>query len=336
MSELFGGMYARGAVADAVDDRAWLQAMLDVEAALGGPSLCAEDVDLVELGRAAGDHASPVVPLAARFPLTHAGATTQDILDTAMMLVAKRAREPLLADARAAADSAAALADTHRATPMMARTLLQDALPTSFGLKAAGWTMAIDAAVVQLSHVSLAVQMGGPVGHRDPAVASVVASKLELEEPVLPWHTDRLRPVGLASALGALAGVLGKVARDVTLMPELREGVAGRGASSAMAHKHNPVAAVSILACTRRIPGLVCTMFAAMEAERERAAGGWQAEWGTITDLLRLTGSAVAWGRDLLQHLTVDEEALVAAAGEKPDLGASLELVDRALASRRR
>jgi 3-carboxy-cis,cis-muconate cycloisomerase len=335
-SELFGGIYARGAVAEAVSDEAWLQAMLDVEAALGGPALRAQEIDLAELGRETAEHASPVVPLARRFEASHAGATSQDILDTAMMLVAKRALEPLLADARAAADAAAALAQAHRATPILGRTLLQDALPTSFGLKAAGWMAAIDEAAEALAAAPLAVQMGGPVGHRDPAVAADVSSKLGLAEPLLPWHTNRLRPAALAAALGALAGVLGKVARDVTLMHEVCEGVPGRGGSSAMPHKHNPVAAVSVLACAQRVPGLVATIFACMEQEHERAAGAWQAEWGTMTDLLRLTGSAAAWARDLLEHLEVDEEAMRAGAGADADLGASSELIDRALAAHRR
>src|SRR4051812_33183559 len=118
-SELFGGLYARGEVAQAVTDAAWLQAMLDVEAALGGERLDARELDVAALGGEAADHASPVVPLAKRFPDTHAGATSQDIVDTAMMLVAKRALAPLLADARAAADAAASLADAHRDTPIM-------------------------------------------------------------------------------------------------------------------------------------------------------------------------------------------------------------------------
>ncbi len=182
--------------------------------------------------------------------------------------------------------------------------------------------------------------MGGPVGQRDPAVAAAVAAELGLADPVLPWHTLRLRPVALASALGALAGVLGKVARDVTLLAqdevaEVREGGENRGGSSAMAHKRNPVAAVSVLACARRVPGLVATQLAAMEQEHERAAGGWQAEWGTMTDLLRLTGSATAWAHDLLVHLEVDEAAMRERAGAEPDLGAAGVLVDRALAAHR-
>jgi 3-carboxy-cis,cis-muconate cycloisomerase len=364
-SELFGGLYARGAVAAAVDDRAWLQAMLDVEAALARacaaegliPAEAADAVveacradafDLAELAREAADHASPVVPLARMLrerggEHAHRGATSQDILDTAMMLVARRALEPLLADAAAASDAVGRLAIEHRATPILGRTLLQQALPTSFGLKAAMWMSGIDEAAAWLADVGergLAVQMGGPVGHRDPALADRVAADLGLVAPVVPWPTLRVRPAALAGGLGALAGALGKVARDVTLLAqgevaEAREGVAGRGGSSAMADKHNPVAAVSVLACTRRVPGLVATVLAAMEQEHERAAGGWQAEWGTMTELLRLTGSAAAWARDLLEHLDVDAHAMRARAGADPDLGAASELIDRALAAHR-
>ena len=335
-SELFGGIYARGTVAVAVGDAAWLQAMLDVEAALGGPELSAEEFDIAELGREAANHASPAVPLAKRFPDSHTGATSQDIIDTAMMLVAERARGPLLADARAASDAAAALAARHRQTPAMGITLLQEAVPTSFGLKAAGWMTAIDETCELVRELPLAVQMGGPVGTRDPEAASDVARKLGLAEPVLPWHTDRVRPARLACALGLLAGALAKPARDVTLSPHVREGVPGRGASSAMGHKRNPVAAVSVLACARRVPGLVATMLSSMEQEHERAAGAWQAEWGTITEVLRLTGSAAAWAADMLQHLEVDAPAMRTAAGEDPDLGAAAELVDRALAAHER
>ncbi len=277
-SELFGGLYARGGVT-AVTDEAWVQAMLDVEAVLGGDALAAADVDIAALGRGAAEHASPVVPLAKRFPDTHAGATSQDILDTAMMLVTTRALVPLLDDANAAADAAGGLARRHRDTPLTGLTLLQPALPTTFGLKAAGWMTAIDEGARELRAVPLAVQMGGPVGTRDPAVAARVAGRLGLAEPVLAWHTNRVRPARIACALGLLAGALGKVARDVTLSSAyVREGVPGRGGSSAMAHKRNPVASVSVLACAKRVPGLVATMLrlygAGARARGRGLAGG--------------------------------------------------------------
>jgi 3-carboxy-cis,cis-muconate cycloisomerase len=263
------------------------------------------------------------------------------------MLVAARALQPLLADAAAVAAAAAALADRHRATPIAGRTLLQQALPISFGLKAAGWLMGVEDAIAGTMTVRdevLAVQMGGPVGDRDPAIAARVAAELGLVDPVLPWHAHRARPVALAAAAGTLAGALAKLARDSALLAqdevaEVREGGGNsRGGSSAMAHKRNPVAAVSTLACAERVPGLVATLLAGMPQEHERAAGAWQAEWGTLTDLLRLTGSAAAWARDLLEHLEVDDERMrrtAAALPERGGLGAAEELIDRALAAHR-
>jgi 3-carboxy-cis,cis-muconate cycloisomerase len=375
---LFGGIYARGNAAAQLTDVAWLQAMLDVEAALAracareslisakaadeiAAACRAERFDIAAIGREAARHATPVVSLvrALREAVgdgaagsVHLGATSQDVLDTAAMLIAQRALGPLLADAADAADAAARLAARYRLTPMVGRTLLQQALPISFGLRAAGWLDGIDAARTRLAAVrehDLAVQMGGPVGTRSPSVAADVAVELGLADPVLPWHAIRVRPADLAAALGGLAGVLGKVARDVTLLAqqevgEVREGGdPARGASSAMAHKHNPVGALSVLACTKRVPGLVATILSCMEQEHERAAGAWQAEWGTQTELIRLVGSATAWSRELLEHLEVDSGRMgenlqrLAAAGvpeaQAPeiDLGATSELIDRAL-----
>jgi len=380
VADLFAGTYGRGAAAAAVSGEAWLAAMLDVEAALARaceqeglvPAGAAARIaaacdpaafDLAALARDGGDHASVVVPLVwalrervgeSLAAYVHLGATSQDVVDTAAMLVTRRALVPLLGDAAAMATAAAGLAARHRSTAIVGRTLLQQAIPTSFGLRAAGWMVALDAARLRLREIAertLAVQMGGPVGTRSPAVAAVVAAELGLAEPLLPWHTDRTRVAELAGALGTLAGVLAKIGRDVTLLAqdevaELHEGGAGRrGGSSAMAHKRNPVAAVSALACARRVPGLVATILASMEQAHERAAGAWQAEWGTLGDLLALTGSATAWGRDLLEGLEVDagrmRENLVALASrgvseaQEPErrLEAAGELVDRALAA---
>ncbi len=321
--------------------------------------------DVEAITAEAGDHASPVIPLVRQLrervgpefaEAVHLGATSQDIVDTAAMLVAQRALGPTLSEASAAAAAAAQLAVAHRSTPMVGRTLLQQALPTSFGLVAAGWLVGLEHACVELERVRdgvLAVQMGGPVGSRSPQIAARVAATLGLAEPLLPWHTDRTRVVELAAALGALAGTAAKVARDVSLLAqtevgELREGGEGRGGSSAMAHKRNPVAAVSVLACAHRVPGLVATLFAAMEQELQRAAGAWQAEWGTLSELLTLTGSAAAWLADLLANLAVDSARMrenlagLAAAGvdaaQAPEqhLAGATELVDRALAEVRR
>ena len=254
----------------------------------------------------------------------HRGATSQDILDSAAMLIAYRALGPLLDDLRCAADAAATLAERHRATPMAGRTLLQQALPTTFGLKAAGWMTALDAAAARLDAVRrerLAVQLGGGAGtlaafgDRGPELLAALARELGLAEPVLPWHTDRTRIAELASALGEACGAAGKPAADLVLLAqdeveEVREaGEPGRGGSSAMPHKRNPVAAISVLACARDAPGLVATLLASMVGEHERAAGAWQAEWRPLTELLRLTGSAAAWLRDGLERVEVERRA---------------------------
>ena len=242
----------------------------------------------------------------------HAGATSQDILDTAMMLIARRALGPMLEDAGAAAARAEALAEEHADTPMIGRTLLQQAEPTTFGRKAAGWAAGISAANTELAAIPLPVQMGGPVGARDDGVATLVAQELELV-PAAPWHSDRVPVARLGAALGVLTGALGKVGRDVALLSqdeigEVREGAPG--GSSSMPHKRNPVASVALVACATRTPGLVSTLLAAMPGEHERAAGAWHAEWETVGDLLRLAGSAAAWARELLDGLEVDAERM--------------------------
>lgn len=368
---MFEAIYARGPVAQELGDRAWQRALLDVEAALARalaglgeiPEDAAREITIAcrELGasrslpalleRSSAEHATPVVGLVAALrdavaPGTrehvHRGATSQDILDTALMLVVRRALGPLLDDLDAASDALAGLVSAHRGTPMIARTLLQQALPTTFGLVTAGWLDGLTQARVHLHHVrdaELAVQMGGPVGGREPAVAERVAAELGLVAPTIGWATTRVRPALSAAVLGTAAGALGRIAREVTLLAqsevgEVREGRAG--GSSAMPHKQNPVAAVSALACARRVPALVATMVAAMEQEHERAAGAWQAEWGTLCELTALTGSAASWVRTMLEGLTVDSERMIAnlaaaPTGTRPAPAGAGELVHRAL-----
>ena len=354
---LFAGVFAHGRTAAEVDDRAWLQAMLDFEAALAragaraklvppeaaeaiAAACRAERFDVAQLGRDASASGNPVVPLlrALRAELPeeaaahlHRGATSQDVLDTASMLVARRALGPILDDARGAAVACAELADVHRDSIVVGRTLLQQAPPLTFALKASQWLVGIDEAREQLAAVRdrvLAVQLGGAVGTlaalqgEGLAVAAELARELELGEPTLPWHAVRVRPAMLAGALALLAGALGTVARDVSLLAQgevgevrPREG----GGSSTMPHKRNPVAAVSALACAQRVPGLVATIHSAMVQEHERAAGPWQAEWETFSDLLRLVGAEAAWGREMLEALEVDPERMrsnVEAAGD--------------------
>lgn len=344
---LFDGVLARGPVRDAVGDRAWLQAMLDFEAALAralaraglisgddaraiGDACHAEDYDLAAIGRAAAAVGNPAEPLVRALTgrvsgsaggQVHRGATSQDVLDTAMMLVARQALDLLLVDLDGAADAAAALAGRHRATLMAGRTLLQQALPITFGLSAAGWLAGLDAAAAALVAIrarGLAAQLGGAagtlasLGDAGPRVLAYLAEEVGLPMPALPWHTTRARVGALAGALGVAAGALGKPARDVILLAqtevaEVREGGDLAGASSTLPHKRNPVAAVSAVACATRAPGLVATLLATALPEHQRGAGSWQAEWRTLSDLLQTVGAAAAWLRDCLQHLVVDE-----------------------------
>jgi 3-carboxy-cis,cis-muconate cycloisomerase len=377
---LFDGVLARGDVRSLTADRAWLKAMLRVEAALavaqarvGVVPVAAADAiadacrperfDIAKLATAAAASGNPVVPLVEQLratvpdevaPYVHKGATSQDILDTTSMLIAHRALGGIMADLAGAADAAKDLARHHRDTPMPGRTLLQQAVPTTFGLKAAGWMTGLDDALAGLDWVRrtrLAVQVGGAAGTRagmgdhGAEVAALLATELDLAEPVLPWHTIRTRPAELAGSLGVTAGAVGKVARDVTLLAQDEVGEVSEGApggSSAMSHKQNPVAAVSALACAAQAPGLVATMLAAMGHEHERAAGAWHAEWRPLRELLVATGSAVAWLRECLENLVVHEGAMRANLAslmrrlgtESPDIGEAVQLVDRAVASR--
>jgi 3-carboxy-cis,cis-muconate cycloisomerase len=377
---LFGGVFARG---DAqTGDEAWLQAMLDAEAGLaraleraglapaGSGAAVTEaaqagNFDAGELGELAALTGNPVPALAralarrvpqAAVAAVHRGATSQDIVDTAVMLLAKRAIDVILADLDRAAAAAAGLAGAHRSTIMIGRTLLQQAVPVTFGLVAAGWLTGVDEAREGLAVVSarrLAVQFGGaagtlaPLGDDGARVAALMAEELGLAEPVLPWHTDRLRIIDLATSLARVTAALGKIARDVTLLAqseiaEVSEGSGEpgpqspqspqgpqrpqdgasprRGGSSTMPHKHNPVASIAILGCTRQAPGLLATLVACAEQELQRAAGAWHAEWEPLTALLRLTGSAASWAAELLSGLAVDTSRMAANLAATKDL----------------
>lgn len=366
-------MWARGRAADLASDEAWLRAMVEVEGALAAASAIAgliphsdagriESVlgalvlDTAEIAREASATGTPIVPLveairAAAGPevagSVHRGATSQDILDSATMLIAQRALTAILEELAGAAEAAAGLAAVHRTTPIAGRTLLQRASPTTFGLKAANWMLGLDRAADRLEEirrVGLAVQVGGVAGTRagygghGQRIAEEMADRLGLSVPVAPWHTERTRIGDLASALGVAAGAVAKAARDIILLAqtevgEVEEGVPGRGGSSALQDKHNPVAAVSAVACAERSFGLVATLLATMVQEHERGAGNWQAEWVPLRQLLITVDSAAAWLRDSLEHLRIRPEAMGRNLGSdaSPDLGDALALVDAAL-----
>jgi 3-carboxy-cis,cis-muconate cycloisomerase len=257
--------------------------------------------------------------------------------------VTRRALEPVVGDLGGTADAAARLASEHRDTVMIGRTLMQQAVPVTFGLKAAGWLVALDESIARLRDVRLAAQLGGAagtlaaLGDAGPAVLGRFARELGLDEPVVPWHTDRTRIAELAGALGEACGAVAKVAGDIVLLAqtevgEVREGVEGRGGSSTMAHKRNPVAAISAGAAARQAPGLVATLLASMEHEHERAAGAWHAEWPALRSLLSFAGSAAAWLRDCLENLEVDVERMRANVDDPSgSVGAASQLIDRAL-----
>ncbi|MFE9021368.1 3-carboxy-cis,cis-muconate cycloisomerase [Streptomyces sp. NPDC007808] len=355
VSEADVGLLAPGRVgspaAAATSDTACLRALLDAEAALTraqgalglAPAEAATAVteaagghpfdmrSLAERARAGGN---PVIPLVAELtkavgdeygPYVHRGATSQDIMDTALMLVAVRTLDLILGDLGRTERALAALAAEHRDTVMPGRTLTQHAVPTTFGLKAAGWRSLVLDARDRAAAVrdSLPAQLGGAAGTlaafgaygaSDPtALPAAYALELGLRTPTLPWHTLRTPVADLAGCLAFTAGALGKLAADVltlsrTEIAEVAEG--GGGSSSAMPHKSNPVRSTLIASAARRAPQLAAVLYGALAAEDERPAGAWHAEWEPLRDLLRLVGGAARDAVELAEGLRVEDHAM--------------------------
>jgi 3-carboxy-cis,cis-muconate cycloisomerase len=383
MSSLFGPLFGTGAIDATTDDRAWLSALCETETALARACARADLIDLAtaleiaaaaeqltredpaEFGRRAVAGGNPVIPLVAELrervaaragadaaAAVHLGATSQDVLDTASMLIAHRALGVLLADLAECADACAGLARAHRDTPMAGRTLLQLAAPTTFGALAAGWGAAIERSHARLEQLrdGLPVQLGGAVGTLSVlhphgfTVLAAFADELGLAAPVAPWHGDRTVITELAGALGTGAAATAKAATDVVLLAqneigELREGAPG--GSSAMPHKQNPIAAVTARAAAAQAPGLVATLLAAAAPQLQRGAGPWHAEWPALTGLLRATGGATSRLRDCLTGLRVDTAAMAANLAvlkgtlDTGALGHAGDIVDRYLDGRR-
>jgi len=334
----------------ACDDAATLKHMLDFEAALAraeadagviptkvaGPIAAACKVasfDLAALAEAATRSGNLAIPLvkaltaqvaesdaeAARY--VHWGATSQDVIDTALMLTLRKAIDVLLVDLGRAIIGFAALARNHRSTMVVARTWLQHALPMPFGLKLAEYAAALHRSRQRLTRLraeTLALQLGGAagtlaaLGDKGLLVAEKLAAELKLPLPDAPWHTHRDRIAEAASVLAIIAGSCGKIARDISLLMQTDVGEAfeptleGRGGSSTMPHKRNPVAAASALAAATMAPNLAATIFAAQVQEHERSAGPWHAEWPTLPTLLLVTSGALAAIVDLAEGLEVD------------------------------
>jgi 3-carboxy-cis,cis-muconate cycloisomerase len=344
----FAPLFVPEELREATSDAAWLEAMLEAERALANaegivgviPAVAAGAIsdccrpelfsidELAAQGRAAGTPVEPLVralraavgqPFA---DYVHWGATSQDILDTAAMVVARRALGLILDEADRAAAACARLVREHASTLMVGRTLLQHAVPTTFGLKAAGWlTGILDArrGLLRVRSDGLAAQLGGAagtlasLGERGPEVVEVYAAQLELPAPLLPWHANRTRVAELSAALAVASGALAKIGLDVGLLAqsevgEVRE--AGGGASSTMPQKRNPVGSMLAIACARRVAASASVLTAGLVGEHERALGGWQAEWEPLTSALALTGGAASAIADVLDGLEVDVERM--------------------------
>jgi 3-carboxy-cis,cis-muconate cycloisomerase len=245
------------------------------------------------------------------------GATSQDLLDTTLVLLLAGARTILAGDHLRLEDLLRTLSDKHASTVMLARTLLQPAPPTTFGYKVAGWYGSIHRSWRDLSRAfdeALVLQFGGAsgtlaaYGDRGSELARELSKELQLSVPTAPWHSHRDRMASLVAHSGIYAGCIAKIARDITLLmqPEIGEVSERGGGSSAMPHKRNPAGSVVALAAAHTVPGLVSSYLSLMPQENERAAGGWQAEWPTVTRVVQATGSALASMADTITDLTVD------------------------------
>jgi 3-carboxy-cis,cis-muconate cycloisomerase len=334
---LMDALFGSGAVTKAFSDEACLQRMLDFEAALAraaarvavipegaaraiAAECYASKFDFAEIARASADAGNLAIPLVAQLTslvkasdpeaarYVHWGATSQDVIDTGLMLQVRDALAPMMDSIDRLCELLAGLADRHRATPMVARTWLQHAVPTVFGFKVAGWLDAMHRHRMRFEAVrthGLTLQFGGAagtlasLGDRGLAVAKALAGELQLDLPDLPWHAHRDRVAEIGTTLALCMGTLGKIARDIALQSQTEVGELaepakiGRGGSSTMPHKRNPVNTAVVLAAADRVPGLTATLLRAMQQEHERGLGSWQAEWETLPEIFRLVGGAL-------------------------------------------
>lgn len=348
--QLFDPYFSTEAMCRIFSDQGRVQAMLDVEAALARAQAqvglvpvdaaeviarhCrAERIDMAQLADAivsAGNSAIPLVKLlgaqiAADSPeaerYLHLGATSQDVMDTGLVLQLREALTLFDQDLRQLGEALATLARQHQDTVMPGRTWLQQATPVTLGMKVAGWLGAVSRHRQRLAELKprvLALQLGGAsgslaaLGEQAWPVSEKLAEVLQLTLPEQPWHTQRDRLAELAGWLGSLAGSLGKMGRDISLLMQAEAGEAfeasapGKGGSSTMPHKRNPVSAAVLISAATRAPGLVATMLAAMPQEHERSLGLWHAEWETLPQLCRLLAGAVQQATQLTKGLEVD------------------------------
>ena len=351
---LFNELFSYGALEQILSDESRVDGMLRFEAALAkaearigaipegaarkiADQCRADQFDLsviAEEAAQAGNLAIPLVKMltesvgrndkdAARF--VHWGATSQDAIDTGFLLQLRDAMALLERDLARLSETLAALATQHQTTLVVARTWMQQALPTTFGFIVAGWLDAVlrhRRRLMEIRPRVLTLQFGGAAGTlaaltgRGAEVAKALAEELQLTFPRTPWHTHRDRMAEAATFLGLVTGTLGKIARDISLhsqteVAELFEPAAeGRGGSSTMPQKRNPVTCAVVLAAATRVPGLVSSILSAMPQEFERGLGGWQAEWETLPEIVRLAGGASHHMADMLPHLEVDRDRM--------------------------
>jgi 3-carboxy-cis,cis-muconate cycloisomerase len=316
---------------------AWARALVaagtatDAEAAKVAEGAAGLDVDLPALAADAEAAGNPVVRLVELLReaagdasgAVHRGLTSQDVVDTALVLLARDAVARVREDLVATGDALAALAGAHRDDVAVARTLTQWAVPTTFGLRAAQWLAGVGEAVARLDSLRFPVQYGGAAGTRalltDRVAVAALATELGLADTDLPWHTRRAAVTGIGDALATTTDALGVLAADVLLLgrpevAEVREGaVAGRGGSSTMPHKHNPVLSVLVHAAAQQAPGLAAQLhLSAAGAVDERPDGAWHAEWPVLTRLLELAVTAASQAAELVAGLQVDTAAMTA------------------------
>ena len=337
-----------------------VEGLLTVEDAEAIAQVCEQPgIEVEKIAREAAHAGTLAIPLVrhlreqladqTRADKLHMGATSQDLADTALMLQARDASALLEADLRTICDNLASLATRHASTPLLGRTLLQGALPTTFGLRAAQWLLGAHAARIRLARegtLAFQLQLGGAVGTlaglngKGLKVAQRMAHDLGLGCSLLPWHVRRDSIAGLGTALAIVCGALAKIARDVSLMSQ--NGIAeaseplshGRGGSSAMPHKRNPTGCQVALSAAVRAPQLAATLLAAMPQEEERGLGGWQAEAPGLADLYAITHGAIRALLPVTADLTIDTAKMLEnmrAVGVGADTGEAEALVQRAL-----
>ncbi len=353
-NQLFDAYFMQPEMREIFSDEGRVQGMLDFEAALARaqarvgliPPEVVADIELscdarlfdfdalaIAIG-SAGNSAIPLVKalgkqIAARSAeaerYVHMGATSQDVMDSGLILQLRRAILLLERDLTRLADAMAEQAQRHAGTPLAGRTWLQQATPVTLGMKIAGWLGAVTRHRQRLNEIKprlLCLQFGGAsgslaaLGDQAFSVAEALAGELQLTLPEQPWHTQRDRLVEFAGLLGLIAGSLGKLGRDVSLLMQTEVGevfepsAPGKGGSSTMPHKRNPVGAAVMISTATRAPGLVATMLAAMPQEHERSLGLWHAEWETLPELCCLVSGSLQQALQVIPGLQVDAERM--------------------------